>query len=540
MGFFRSLVSPVAFSRTTEPTADAWYDSSGWMNAGSYGASINLALHLSAVMACTRAIAQPTAMVPLHILEYMQAGGRRRAPEHPLYSLLHDAASPEMTAQEFREYIVAHAFLRGAGYARILPDDVTGYPIGKLVPIHSDHVIIERLPSGKLRYRVQEPGRPAEVLLYDEVFKVRGLSVDGVTGVSFVEFAARTMRLSNAIEEYQLKHYTKGGAPRGILQHKVELGGDTRKKMEAEFAAKVTGMDNMFATPVLPPSLEWKQIGVSDKDAETLGKMQFQLGEYERWSGVPAHVIADLMRSTNNNIEEQAIEYVQYCLLPWGVRVEQSVARDLITNPRRFRAEHLWDVLLKGQTKERYEAYNLAWWMSINEKRERENMNPVEGGDDLIVPLNMTRLRDLGADAAVSPPPALPRENPRARLFALDAARRVVTQELRAVEKAALEHADDGIAWERWLREFYGRHERQYELILRLPAAEAHEIAERHRLTLLRDGARAAESWEEAEVPVLAGMALHDGAAPQSADSEELVIVRDADGRSGGAFNRRE
>ena len=132
MGIFRSLLAPSAFSRTTEPTADAWYDSSGWMNAGTFGASINLALHLSAVMACTRAIAQPTAMVPLITYEYLSNGGKVRAPAHPLYALLHDAANPEMTAQEFREYMLAHAFLRGAGYARIQPDDFTGYPVGKL------------------------------------------------------------------------------------------------------------------------------------------------------------------------------------------------------------------------------------------------------------------------------------------------------------------------------------------------------------------------------------------------------------------------
>lgn len=521
MGYLRSLVTPQALSRTTEPTADAWYDRSGWINPGTAGASINLALHLSAVMACTRAIAQPTAMVPLLMYEYLPSGGKQRAPWHPLYALLHDAANPEMTAQEFREYMLAHAFLRGAGYARILPDPSTDYPVGQLVPIHSDYVTIERLPNGTSRYRVREPGRPEEVLLADEIFKVRGLSIDGMTGVSFVEFAARTMRLSNALEEYQLKHYTKGGAPRGVLQHRVEMGPEQRKKLEGEFASKVSGMENMFATPVLPPSLEWKQIGVSDKDAETLGKMQFQLGEYERWSGVPAHVIADLMRSTNNNIEEQAIEYVMYCLNAWGTRFEQSVGRDLIINKSRFKAEHLWDALLKGRTKDRFEAYNLAWWMSINEKRERENMNPVAGGDDLIVPLNMARLQDLGAaSAAPAMAAAMPRENPRARLFALDAARRVVTQECRAIEKAAVEHANDGLAWERWLREFYGKHERQYELILRLPAAEAHEVAERHRAALLRDGAAAAEAWEESEVPQLASRALSDsGPASPSVES---------------------
>ena len=522
MGLIRSLLTPPqAFSRSSNPGADEWYDQGGWLTPASLGGSMNLALHLSAVMACTRAIAQPTAMVPLITYEYIASGGKRRAPTHPLYTLLHDTANPEMTAQEFREYILAHAFLRGTGYARIKPDPVNGQPVGSLVPIHSDYVTPERLPDGRTRYLVKEPGKPAERLLFDEVFKVRGLSVDGVAGVSFLEFARRTMSISSAVEEYHLRYYTKGGAPRGVLQHRVEMGAENRRKVEAEFAAQVGGVENSFKTPVLPPSLEWKQIGITNKDAQWLEGLQFNLGEYERWSGVPAHVIADLMRSTNNNIEEQAIEYVTYCLNAWGVRFEQSASRDLFIASRRYRPEHLWDALLKGRTKDRFEAYNLAWWMTINEKRERENMNPVDGGDDLIVPLNMGRLQDLGAE------PGQARVSTMARVFALDAAKRMVTRELRAVSRAAEEYADDGVAWERWLGEFYAEHGRQLELVLHLPAAQAQAIAERHRVALLGGGVRVAEEWEISEVPTIAAAAI--GEEPPA--TRELRIVHDDDGR---------
>jgi hypothetical protein len=54
--------------------------------------------------------------------------------------------------------------------------------------------------------------------------------------------------------------------------------------------------------------------------------------------------------------------------------------------------EHLRDSILQADTITRYQAHALGrqWgWLSANDIRALENMNPVEGGDEYLVPLNM-------------------------------------------------------------------------------------------------------------------------------------------------------
>ena len=55
------------------------------------------------------------------------------------------------------------------------------------------------------------------------------------------------------------------------------------------------------------------------------------------------------------------------------------------------------DGLLRGDTKTRYDGYRIAretGWLSVNEIRSLENLNPVEGGDTYIQPLNMGTVTD--------------------------------------------------------------------------------------------------------------------------------------------------
>ena len=87
-------------------------------------------------------------------------------------------------------------------------------------------------------------------------------------------------------------------------------------------------------------------------------------------------------------------EFVTYTLRPWMVKIEKSISRDLLLPSERGRyfAKFNADALLRGNTAERYEAYASAilnGWMSRNEVRELEDLNPEEGLDEFLVPLNM-------------------------------------------------------------------------------------------------------------------------------------------------------
>ncbi|MDP3909260.1 MAG: phage portal protein, partial [Gemmatimonadales bacterium] len=466
-------------------------------------------------------IAQPLGMIPMIIREFTPDGRRRRATEHPLYTLLHDAPNPELTAMEFREAMTAHAVMRGSGYAKITPDYARSLPVGRLDMLHPDQVTPETLPSGVTRYKVRDErtGQDTNVL-YDEMFKVRGMTLDGVNGVSVLTYARETIGRGLAQQEYSSRFYRNGASPRGFIESSV-TDVDARRRMIAQFDEKNAGVSNAHRTPMLPPGYSFKPSGLSMEDAQFVESEMLGIDDIARFFGIPPHIIYELMRSTNNNIEEQAIEYVVFSLSAWGIRWEQSISRDLMlpSERDRFRAHLVWDALLRGKTIERYQAHEIALrtFKQINEVRENEDLDAVEGGDVIMVPLNMVPLSQVGQRSELV--------KQMASMFALDAASAVLRMEIGKVSKAAAEHADDGLAWAGFLDDFYVEHSRTLEKRLHMGPAAAAAVCERHKRAILtmrpnrEPNAKPPlealmESWEISETPALAALAVADGAPP--------------------------
>jgi phage portal protein BeeE len=123
-------------------------------------------------------------------------------------------------------------------------------------------------------------------------------------------------------------------------------------------------------------------------------------------------MIQDLTRSSFNNIETQSTEFVQHCLLPHLKRWEAAISRDLIVQDEVFFAEHSVSGMLRGDHASRSAYYVSALthgWMTVNEVRELENLNPIgPDGDRHFIQLNMTTLDKVGQQApAPEPMPAI-------------------------------------------------------------------------------------------------------------------------------------
>ena len=136
----------------------------------------------------------------------------------------------------------------------------------------------------------------------------------------------------------------------------------------------------------------------------------FSVIEVCRIFRVPPHMIQSLDRSTYSNIEVQGTEFVQHCLLPHLKRWEAAIARDLIEDDERYFAEHSVSGLLRGDHASRSAYYVSALqngWMTINEIRELENLNPIgPEGDQHFVPMNMTTLEKAVSEPEPQPPVA--------------------------------------------------------------------------------------------------------------------------------------
>ena len=108
-------------------------------------------------------------------------------------------------------------------------------------------------------------------------------------------------------------------------------------------------------------------------------------------------MIGDLERATFSNIESQNISFAVHTIRPWLVRIEQAMDRALFpeTEKGRFYVRFNLDGLMRGDYKSRMEGYAIArqnGWMSANDIRELENLNPLsdeEGGNLYLVNGNM-------------------------------------------------------------------------------------------------------------------------------------------------------
>jgi len=127
-------------------------------------------------------------------------------------------------------------------------------------------------------------------------------------------------------------------------------------------------------------------------------------------------MIQDLTRSTYSNIEVQGTEFVQHCLLPHLKRWEAAISRDLIVDDERYFAEHSVSGLLRGDHASRSAYYVSALqngWMTINEVRQLENLNPIgPEGDKHYIQMNMQTLDDMDAQQEAPPEPPQPPDEP--------------------------------------------------------------------------------------------------------------------------------
>ena len=404
-GFLGSLFA------TTRPADDddRWYPNAGFgpLTPSGQRVSPESAMRVSAVFSCVRVRAEAVGALPLITYERLQRG-KRRAPEHRLYELLHDLPNPWQTSIEWRGMMEGHLTLRGNAYSEIVPGP-RGFA-DALIPLHPDRVKVDRLPSvgrlpGKLRYKIQEPGLAVpRVLLQDEVFHLRGLSSNGITGLSIIEAAAESIGATQAAGKYGAAYFRSNASPGGFLKSPKTLKPETAKRLAASWAERASGEANWHKTVVLEDGLDWVKVGLSAKDSQLLELLEFGITDIARWFRVPPHMIADLKRSTNNNIEHQGLEFVVHSMAADFKRWEQAIYRDLILPSERARisVEFLVDGYLRGDSQARaayITAMINAGVLTPNEAREMENRNPIEGLDEALRPLNMT---------PASAPPQLP------------------------------------------------------------------------------------------------------------------------------------
>lgn len=387
------------------PWDDSWYASRGYQTATGIRVSPESAMRVAAVFSCVRVVAETIASLPLIIYKRLPNGGKQRAIDHPLYSLLHDSPNAWQTAFEFVEMLQSHLELRGNSYALIQSGG--GNPIDALIPLHPDRVIVKRLSSGQLQYSVRDfYGGNIQIYTQDEMLHIRSMSSDGLVGMSTISIGAEAIAAGLATQEYASRFFENDATPPTAFMHPASLSADAYARLKTSLA-EAHGGPNHHKPIVLEENMTVKSLGVKPSDSQLLDSRQFSRGDIASLFRVPPHKIGDLTKATFSNIEEQNIEFATDCIRPRLERLEQRISKSLIEplgygEPGEYFCEFLIEALMRGDQESRYKAYAIGrnWgWLSANDVRTLENMNPIVGGDTYLSPLNMTGVGDDDPDA---------------------------------------------------------------------------------------------------------------------------------------------
>ena len=357
--------------------------------------STYFAENLSVVFACTQAIAESCAMLPLRVYRKMPDGNRLEEASHPVARLFSGDPTPSLSASELIEMMTAHCLLRGNAYAEIVRDG-RGAPIG-LTPFPPDLVSVVQVRStGRYAYDVSLPSGGTRRILPDDMLHIKDRSDDGIVGKSRLTRTRETLGIALASERYAGATFHNGASMSGILSHPEHIGEEAKDNLRNSFKATYTGADKAGEVAVLEEGLKWQQISVSPDDAQMLETRRFSVEQLSRIFRVPGPIIGDFSGGNYSSIVEVTRWFHTQTLQPWLNKWERTIERALLSEASRrsYEVEFDVDLLLRGDMLTRFQAYRIAREVGLynaNELRRFENANPRTDpdGDTYLSPANM-------------------------------------------------------------------------------------------------------------------------------------------------------
>ena len=349
------------------------------------------AMGFSAVFACNRVLSETLASCPIMLYEKDDKGNRQQVTDTAEYGLLHYAPNAEMTPVQFKEFGMTNINLGGNFIAQKV-FNIHGELL-ELRPISWDRVRIDiDKATGRLLYFIDGKQEPKT---RDEILHIPGLTLDGYIGITPLSYAALTIDIGLSQDKFERNFYYNRASTSGIFQYPNELGDEAFQRLKKDIKKNYTGLSNAGVPMVLEGGGQFKEITMKLTDAQFLESKRFRIEDVCRIFRIPLHLVQDLTRSTNNNIEHQSLEFIVYTMLPWFKRWEENLNLQLLSKESRRKNRYFeFNIsgLLRGDIKSRYEAYaqGRQWgWLSVNDIRRLENMNPIPNGDIYLEPLNM-------------------------------------------------------------------------------------------------------------------------------------------------------
>lgn len=378
-------------------------------------------LKVATAYRCVAIISSAVKTLPID-LKRLTNGKRTDATDSPLWNLLRRKPNPWMTPSEFKQLMQVFVLLRGNGYSYI-QRDVMGKPTA-LIPLVGQMVVGQDNTTNVLTYKYTRIDGTQTAFKQQDIFHLKGLSLDGLNGMSVISYARESLGLSLQSEKHAAKMFKNGTSIAGVIEHPKTLDEKEVARLKTELDL-FRGSENAHKNLVLESGMKYTKLDMTANDLQFIQNREMTQTEIAMFFGVPPHMLGltNKVTSWGAGIEQQGIGFVTYTLQDWLTMWEESIVRDLVPdNDPTMYCRLNPALLVRGDIKTRYLAYAVGrqWgWLSANDVRAVEDMDAVDGGDVYLQAVNMVdanhALDALLAAHAQDPNNADPNADPAAK-----------------------------------------------------------------------------------------------------------------------------
>jgi HK97 family phage portal protein len=366
------------------------------------------ALQCTTALCVTRVLSQGVAQLPLKIFQ-QDGRSKTEALDHPITRLVKRGPNGFQTWFEFVEFLMVNAVLGKGGFALILRD--SQQRVIELLPLPAPWVTVKRRNDWSVYYQIDlqvgSEGGYRRITVEDaDILKILGPSLDGYRGLAAgLDLAREALGLALATEEQHARLHSNGLQTSGAWSVDGILAPEQYEQLSAAIEKHI-GLAQAHRPLVLDRAAKFQAFSMTGVDAEHLATRAFQIEEICRaLRCMPIMVGHNDKAATYASAEQMFLAHETHDLVPWGARVEQRVARSLLTMDELeggLYPKIMFQARLRGDPASRAAFYQRGitdGWLTRNEVRAFEDMNPIDGLDEILSPLNMV----LG-----NPPPATP------------------------------------------------------------------------------------------------------------------------------------
>lgn len=372
-------------------------------------------------------LARNIAQLGLHTYRRVSDTDRERLTDHQLPRIL-AAPGAKLTRYRLIERLVSDvAIYDTAFWVKVRMD--SGELLG-VIPVPPSRMEI-RGDNWLEPERFVVHGSKGELKLNpDQVVHFHGYDPDDLReGASPIE-ALRSM-LQEEFEATRSREqmWRNGGRLSGVLKRPADApkwADDSKARFRESWRSYTSGGGSAGGTPILEDGMEYEQLALDPAKAQYIEARKLTREEVAAAYHIPLPMVGILDHATFSNIKEQHQHLYQDTLGPWLTMIQEEIGLQLIpdlADSDDVYVEFNLQEKLRGSFEEQAAQLQTAVgapWLLRNEARARMNLPAIDGGDDLITPMNVL-VGGMASPTDTAPDPAsLPKA--RGRLVLMKAA----------------------------------------------------------------------------------------------------------------------